>query len=238
MRAKKHFIGMLALITSTSLIYQNCGNGLSAYNNSAPTSSANSSNALIPLPAVAIQIVPVQTNLQAGAKIDFNVSGVIPGDATYAWSNVNNGSSICFELSKASDKTYSINCASSGNALVTVAVIQQGQIVGSSASNFALSAAVATPTPSPTPPPDPSASPSPTPDPQVAVGKALYLTNCDTCHRPIATSNIRYTSAPQVTSVISGNLQNMHNTAGMTALIQVDAASVANLNALVFALGH
>ncbi len=239
MRSEKKLISMLVLMASTSLIYQNCGNGLTA-NSSPASNSASSTGPVAQLPLVPISITPVQNNQTAGANIDFNVSGVIPGNATYAWSNVNNGNSICLEVSRTSDKTYSIRCASSGNVLVTVALIQQGQVVGSSSSSFSLGAAIATPTPSPTPTPtpNPSATPTPTPDPQMAVGLTVYNSNCMTCHYPITISNIRYTSVAQVTSVITGNLQNMHNNAGVTALILLDATNVANMSALVFALGH
>ena len=222
-------------MASTSLIYQNCGNGLTA-NSSPASNSASSTGPSAQLPLVPISITPVQNNQTAGANLDFNVSGVIPGNASFAWSNVNNGSSICLELSRTSDKTYSIRCASSGNVLVTVALIQQSQVVGSSSSSFSLGTAIATPTP--TPSPTPSTSPTPTPDPQFAVGLAVYNSNCMTCHYPIAISNIRYTSVAQVTSVITGNLQNMHNNAGVTALILLDATNVANMSALIFALGH
>ena len=78
MRTEKHVIGMLALITSTSLIYQNCGSGFGS-SVSGNTGAASSSQSAAQLPNVPVQIVAVQGSQNAGANIDFNVTGNIPG---------------------------------------------------------------------------------------------------------------------------------------------------------------
>lgn len=232
MRTEKHVAGMLALIVSTSLIYQNCGSGFGA--SQAATDFSNASQAVVQLPQVVVAIVPSGNGMIAGNDISFTVSGSIPTDATFAWSNNNNGNSICAEQSSPAAPTYTVKCLSAGTILVTVAVIEQGQIVGSSSASYSVGMATATPTPTPTP----TGSPTPTPSPMLLLGQTVYATNCASCHNAIAISSIRYTSVAQVTAVITGNLGNMHNTIAMQALIMSDANDVANLNALVYALGN
>ena len=232
MRTEKHVIGMLALIASTSLIYQNCGSGFGA--NQASTDFSSASQAVVQLSKVDVTIVPSGTGMVADADLSFTVSGSIPPDATFAWSNTNNSNSICAEQSSPAAKTYTVRCLSAGTVLVTVAVIEQGQIVGSSSATYAVGMPSATPTP--TPSPTPTGSPTPIPSPMLLQGQTIYATSCANCHNAIAISSIRYTSVEQVTAVITGNLGNMHNTTAMKTLIMTDAADVADLIALIYAL--
>jgi hypothetical protein len=246
MKMSKRFSGVLVLFVFTTMIYQNCGSNFSAKPASSVLSSSSSANgqAAAPLNSVNLNIMPPPQALWSSQDLTFSAQGQIPKDAFIAWSNslvTTNGtavtSSVCIERFSPSSDLYIVSCPVGGKVTVNLAILEQGQIVGSSSSSFDIAMAPATPTPPPSSgggSPTPTPTPPPPPSAQYLLGASLYTKHCASCHADLSVSRQRGTIAASVMAGINGNIGGM----GIFATNGPSPLSSSDIDAIVYALSH